>query len=75
MLNSFFSGKKEDFALELPEEFAEWVYSFLENVGYQNQLQRLKSIKEDYEEKLGDFSELAESEVWQILRENGLLIF
>ncbi|WP_250161327.1 MULTISPECIES: B12-binding domain-containing radical SAM protein [Algoriphagus] len=70
-----FSGKKEDFALELPEEFAEWVYSFLENVGYQNQLQRLKSIKEDYEEKLGDFSELAESEVWQILRENGLLIF
>ncbi|MBD8490961.1 radical SAM protein [Echinicola sp. CAU 1574] len=70
-----FSGKKEDFAMELPEEFAEWVASLLANVSYDQPLSMLKEIWEDYEANVGDFEELVESEVWEILREQGLLVF
>lgn len=70
-----FSGKKEDFALELPLEIGEWVSDLLAQVSYIKNLNTLKSIRESYEEELGDFEELIESEVWEILREQGLLIF
>lgn len=70
-----FSGKKEDFAMELPAEFAAWIYELLEQVSYHQPLQRLKNSKESYEEEFGDFEELTQSEVWEILCEQGLLIF
>lgn len=70
-----FSGKKEDFALELPLELGEWVCWLLAKVSYTEELNTLKSIRENYEMELGDFEELVESEVWEILREHGLLVF
>lgn len=70
-----FSGKKEDFALELPLELGEWVCWLLVKVSYTEELNTLKPIRENYEAELGDFEELVESEVWEILREHGLLVF
>lgn len=70
-----FSGKKEDFALELPLELGEWVCWLLAKVSYTEELNTLKPIRENYEEELGDFEDLVESEVWEILREHGLLVF
>lgn len=70
-----FSGKKEDFAMELPWELAEWVAGLLATVSYDQPLQRLQVVWEDYEASMGDFEELVESEVWEILREQGLLVF
>lgn len=70
-----FSGKKEDFAMELPVQFGEWVYKMLLKVSYVQELNRLKVIRENYEEEMGDFEELIESEVWEILRDQGLLFF
>ncbi|MFT4857077.1 MAG: hypothetical protein ACI8YP_002748 [Algoriphagus sp.] len=69
-----FSGKKEDFAMELPTEFAEWVLKLLQEVSYQQNLKTIKIIREWYEADLGKFEELLESEVWEILLEQGLLI-
>jgi hypothetical protein len=69
-----FSGKKEDFAMELPAEFAEWVLKFLQQVSYHRELNTIREIRKSYEEELGDFEELVDSEVWEILREQGLLI-
>ena len=70
-----FSGKKEDFAVELPLELGEWVCWLLATVSYTEELNTLKPIREHYEAELGDFEELVESEVWEILREHGLLVF
>ncbi|MBN7812463.1 radical SAM protein [Algoriphagus sp. H41] len=70
-----FSGKKEDFAIELPLELGEWVAWLLATTSYEQALNTLKPIRERYEEELGDFGELLESEVWDILREHGLLVF
>ena len=70
-----FSGKKEDFAIELPLELGEWVVWLLAKVSYTEALNTLKPIREHYEAELGDFEELVESEVWEILREHGLLVF
>lgn len=70
-----FSGKKEDFAVELPLELGEWVCWLLAKVSYEQSLNTLKSIRENYEAELGDFEELLESEVWEILKEHGLLVF
>ncbi|MEN2283133.1 radical SAM protein [Algoriphagus sp. SE2] len=70
-----FSGKKEDFAMDLPFELGTWIAHFLEKVSYTRELQTLKPIRENYEDEIGDFEELLESEVWEILREQGLLIF
>ena len=70
-----FSGKKEDFAVELPLELGEWVSWLLEKVSYEQSLNTLKNIRENYEQELGDFDEMLESEVWEILREYGLLVF
>lgn len=69
-----FSGKKEDFAMELPTELAEWTLWLLQQVSYQTSLKNLKLIRESYEKELGDFEEMTSSEVWEILREQGLLI-
>lgn len=70
-----FSGKKEDFALELPVELGEWVCWLLAKVAYTEELSTLKPIREHYEAELGPFDELIESEVWEILKEHGLLVF
>lgn len=70
-----FSGKKEDFAMELPIAFGEWVSDLLIQVSYTQELKTLKPIRQSYENQLGDFEELVDSEVWEILREQGLLIF
>lgn len=70
-----FSGKKEDFAIELPLELGEWVAWLLAKVSYTEPLNTLKLIRESYQTELGDFEELVESEVWEILCEHGLLIF
>ena len=70
-----FSGKKEDFAVELPLELGEWFSWLLEKVSYEQSLNTLKNIRENYEQELGDFDEMLESEVWEILREYGLLVF
>lgn len=70
-----FSGKKEDFAIELPLELGEWVAWLLAKVSYTETLHTLKPIRENYEAELGDFEELTESEVWEILQEHGLLVF
>ncbi len=70
-----FSGKKEDFAMELPLELGTWVSDFLKKVSYTQDLQTLKIIRESYEQEMGDFEELLESEVWEILRDQGLLVF
>lgn len=70
-----FSGKKEDFAVELPIDLGEWVCWLLATVSYTEALNTLKPIREHYEAELGDFEELVESEVWEILREHGLLVF
>lgn len=70
-----FSGKKEDFAMELPVELGKWVSEFLFKVHHSQSLNTLKTIRLSYESEFGDFDELVESEVWEILREQGLLIF
>jgi hypothetical protein len=70
-----FSGKKEDFAVELPIELGEWVSWLLDLVSYDQKLNTLKPVREKYETVLGDFDEMLESEVWEILREHGLLVF
>lgn len=70
-----FSGKKEDFAMELPLELGQWIAEMLKTVGYNQKLNTLKPIRESYEESFGDFEEMMESEVWEILREHGLLVF
>ena len=70
-----FSGKKEDFALELPLDLGQWLSDMLCKVGYDQKLNTLKPIRESYEESFGDFGEMLESEVWEILREQGLLVF
>jgi hypothetical protein len=69
-----FSGKKEDFSMELPTEFAAWVLKLLQEVSYQEKLKTVKTIRASYETDLGEFEELLESEVWEILLEQGLLI-
>jgi hypothetical protein len=69
-----FSGKKEDFAMELPHELGVWVADLLALVSFTEPLHLVKEIRENYENELGDFDELTESEVWEILKENGLLI-
>lgn len=69
-----FSGKNEDFALELPEDLALWIRSFFEEVNYTQPLKSLHQIRLSYEEQFGDFQELMDSEVWEILREQGLLL-
>jgi hypothetical protein len=70
-----FSGKKEDFAIELPIELGEWVCWLLAKVSYEKDLTTLKPIREHYEQELGNFQEMLDSEVWEILREHGLLVF
>lgn len=70
-----FSGKKEDFILELPDELAAWVMELLSKVSYQCSLNKIGDIRPGYEEELVDFEELVDSEVWEILREHGLLTF
>ena len=74
MCELIFSGKKEDFALELPLEFGQWVFWLLEKVSYRQSTVTVKEIRAAYEEELGDFEELLESEVWELLAENGLLL-
>lgn len=69
-----FSGKKEDFAMELPLELGKWVSEFLAIIAYTNPLNTIKQIRQSYEAELGDFDEMTESEVWEILKEHGLLI-
>lgn len=69
-----FSGKKEDFAMELPPELGKWVSGFLATIAYTEPLHTIKQIRESYEAELGDFEEMTESEVWEILREHGLLV-
>lgn len=70
-----FSGKKEDFAIELPMELGEWVCWLLAEVIYTQELKTLKPIRKNYEEELGDFDAMLDSEVWEILKEHGLLVF
>jgi hypothetical protein len=70
-----FSGKKEDFALELPLELGQWVYWLLEKVSHTQASVTVKEIRAHYEQELGDFDELLDSEVWELLSENGLLVF
>ena len=74
MCELIFSGKKEDFALELPLEFGQWVFWLLEKVSYRQPTVTVKEIRAAYEEELGDFEELLEFEVWELLAENGLLL-
>jgi hypothetical protein len=75
MCELIFSGKKEDFALELPVEFGEWVFWLLEKVSHTQASVTVKEIRAHYEQELGDFEELLDSEVWELLAENGLLVF
>jgi hypothetical protein len=75
MAELIFSGKKEDFILELPDQLGNWVAALLSKVSYQSPLNKIGDIRPGYEDQLGDFEELVESEVWEILREHGLLIF
>uniref|UniRef100_UPI0040482031 B12-binding domain-containing radical SAM protein n=1 Tax=Algoriphagus sp. TaxID=1872435 RepID=UPI0040482031 len=74
MCELIFSGKKEDFALELPLEFGQWTFWLLEKVSYRQPSVNLKEIRASYEKELGDFEELLDSEVWELLAENGLLL-
>ncbi|MFC3880608.1 B12-binding domain-containing radical SAM protein [Algoriphagus namhaensis] len=69
-----FSGKKEDFLVELPAELGIWVADLLERISYRKKLQTIRQARESYETELGNFQELVESEVWEILAEHGLLI-
>ncbi len=70
-----FSGKKEDFALELPLELGQWLFLLLEKVSFRQSTTTLvRDVRADYEQELGDFEELLESEVWELLAENGLLV-
>jgi hypothetical protein len=75
MCELIFSGKKEDFALELPIEFGEWVFWLLEKVSHTQASVTVKEIRAHYEQELGNFEELLDSEVWELLSENGLLVF
>lgn len=70
-----FSGKKEDFLVELPLELGVWISELLAAVSYRAKLKTIRYVRESYEQELGDFQELVESEVWDILKENGLLVF
>jgi hypothetical protein len=46
----------------------------LEKVSYRQTTVTVKEIRDSYEEELGDFEELLDSEVWELLAENGLLL-
>ena len=70
-----FSGKKEDFALELPLELGQWFFRLLVKASFNQPITTvLRDVRTDYEQELGDFEELVDSEVWEILAENGLLV-
>jgi radical SAM superfamily enzyme YgiQ (UPF0313 family) len=70
-----FSGKKDDFALELPLELGQWLFLLLKKVSFSQPTSTLLlDVRKDYEQVLGDFEELIDSEVWEILAENGLLV-
>lgn len=69
-----FSGKKEDFLVELPLELGVWVAKLLAAISYRTKLQTIRQARESYEAELGDFQELVESEVWDILTEHGLFV-
>lgn len=69
-----FSSRNEDLALELPLEFGRWVSDFLNQVGYHHPLLQVGQIKQSYPVHFGDFEEFLESEVWEILSEQGLLL-
>lgn len=73
-IDLIFSGKKEDFAVELPLELGVWVADFLSLVAYTEPLHIVREVREQYELEIGNFDEMTESEVWEILREHGLLI-
>ncbi|WP_281615514.1 radical SAM protein [Flammeovirga sp. SubArs3] len=72
-----FINKKEDLEIETSDILADWVAGMMDSFSIYSDdpYSKIETIKEDFENETGlDFSELIESELWQILRENGLLI-
>jgi hypothetical protein len=50
------------------------VFRLLEKVSHTQATVTVKEIRTHYEQELGDFEELLNSEVWELLAENGLLV-
>lgn len=69
-----FSNKKEEFSMEVSTALGNWIIKLLTTVAYDQSLCNFSSIKESYEREIGDAEELLELEVWEALRENGLLV-
>jgi len=69
-----FSNQKEDFIMELPTDLGEWVIDILSKTAYNEPLYNFKSLKESYEAHFENVENMLTSEVWEALRENGLLI-
>lgn len=69
-----FTNKKEDFLIELPSDLGSWILNLLFEVASDKPLSNYKYVSESYEKSFGNSEELLQSEVWEALRENGLLI-
>jgi hypothetical protein len=69
-----FSDKKGDFVMELPTDLGEWVSDLLSRAAYSQPMCNYKSVKQSYEDCFEQGEELLNSDVWEALRENGLLI-
>lgn len=71
-----FHTKLESFELEMGFDIGEWLASVFPSFYYQNEeLTTLKMIASHFQEEFDvDFSAILESEIWETLREKGLLL-
>ncbi|MTI21846.1 radical SAM protein [Fulvivirga sp. RKSG066] len=74
MVELVFSGRKEDFLIELQADLGYWISEMIAQVAYDKPSTTVKAVKENYEASFEDFDMLTTSEVWAALRENGLLV-
>ena len=71
-----FHTKQESFELEMGYDIGEWLATVFPTFYYQNdQLTTLKTIALHFEEEFdADFNMILESDIWETLREKGLLL-
>ena len=71
-----FHTKSETFSLEMNYDLGEWLYEVFASFYIHNeQFISLKAIAQNFEDAFGvGFDHILESEVWETLREKGLLL-
>lgn len=76
MAELVFYNKSEDLALQIDARRGEWLYEMFENLAiYQEKRLTFGSFQQAFEENdLGDFKSFLDSDIWLILKENGLVM-